>query len=285
MKSLLFIVLQYLLPHHGLSRLVGWFAQSEIRWIKNAFIGRFASRYAVNMSEAEEENPLAYPSFNAFFTRALKAGARPLAPGDHTLLCPADGAISQAGAITGETVFQAKGKSFTVEALLGGDVEIARRFSNGSFCTVYLSPKDYHRVHMPLGGQLVSMSHVPGRLFSVNPTTVDHVNGLFARNERVVSVFDTPAGPMAMVLVGAMIVASTETVWAGEVAPRGDKVTTFHYGDQQTLELGKGDEMGRFKLGSTVILLFAENAVNWHENATAGNPVRMGEALGEWREL
>ncbi|WP_075185437.1 archaetidylserine decarboxylase [Teredinibacter haidensis] len=281
MKSFLFITLQYLTPHHLLSRLVGWFAQTEIPWLKDFLIQRFADSFNVNMAEAEEESLTAYSSFNEFFCRALKSEARPLADDSKLLICPADGAISQTGSINGSTIFQAKGKSFTTTALLGGDTDLAKQFENGQFCTVYLSPKDYHRVHMPIAGKLKSMTHVPGALFSVNPTTVDNVDNLFARNERVVSIFETEIGPVAVILVGAMIVASIETVWAGEVAPRGNKTACFHYQEQESVSLERGQEMGRFKLGSTVIVLLPENSAKWSKRIAPGRTVQMGEAITE----
>ncbi|WP_018415753.1 archaetidylserine decarboxylase [Teredinibacter turnerae] len=278
MKSTLFILLQYITPHHLLSRLVGWFANTEITWIKRLFIEKFAAQFAVNMAEAENPDLSSYASFNEFFCRPLRADARPMTLDANRLLCPADGAISQLGDIDGQTIFQAKGRSFSLKALLGGNPELAEQFHNGSFCTVYLSPKDYHRVHMPVGGTLTSMTHVPGALFSVNPTTVEGVDNLFARNERVVSVFDTPLGPVAVILVGAMIVASIETVWAGEIAPRGKQPTDFNYRPQPPVSLNQGEEMGRFKLGSTVILLLPPGVTEW-ETLSSGTPVRLGEPL------
>ena len=219
MKSRLFIISQYLLPHHLLSRLAGCVAECRARWFKNAFTAWFAKRYQVNMSEALVEDLTAYEHFNAFFTRALKPGARPLDETPGAILCPADGAVSQLGPIEHGRIFQAKGHSFSALELLGGDPALAAPFMGGEFATIYLSPKDYHRVHMPLAGTLREMVYVPGRLFSVNQTTAENVPELFARNERVVCLFDTERGPMAVVLVGAMIVASIETVWAGLVTP------------------------------------------------------------------
>ena len=222
MRERLFIISQYLLPQHLLSRLAGGLANCTWNWVKNPFITWFVKRYQVDMSEAAEENPTAYACFNDFFTRALKDGARPLADGDE-VLCPADGAISQLGRIEHGRIFQAKGQSFSVLELLGGNPEHAALFQGGEFATVYLSPRDYHRVHMPLGGTLTDMIYVPGKLFSVNQSTAENVPELFARNERVVCLFDTPVGPMAVVLVGAMIVASVETVWAaGSHHPAGN---------------------------------------------------------------
>ncbi|AQZ94847.1 archaetidylserine decarboxylase [Halopseudomonas phragmitis] len=281
MRERLFIISQYLLPQHLLSRLAGGLANCTWSWVKNPFITWFVKRYQVDMSEAAEENPTAYACFNDFFTRALKDGVRPLADGDG-VLCPADGAISQLGRIEHGRIFQAKGQSFSVLELLGGNPEHAALFQGGEFATVYLSPRDYHRVHMPLGGTLTDMIYVPGKLFSVNQTTAENVPELFARNERVVCLFDTPAGPMAVVLVGAMIVASVETVWAGLVAPPSRQLNSQRYG-QAAPELARGAEMGRFKLGSTAIVLFGPDKVEWVKELAAGSAVRMGQAMGTVR--
>ena len=283
MKQRLFILSQYLLPHHLLSRLVGCLAECRIGWLKNPLISWFAKQYQVNMSEAQVEDLRAYEHFNAFFTRALKPGARTPDPDPRALLMPADGRISQLGAIEADgRIFQAKGHSFSVLELLGGDAERAAPFMGGQFATVYLSPKDYHRVHMPLGGTLKEMVYVPGRLFSVNQTTAENVPELFARNERVVCLFDTERGPMAVVLVGAMIVASIETVWAGLVTPPKRELKSTRYDTQARgpIELAKGAEMGRFKLGSTAIVLFGPNQVQWATELSAGSAVRMGQLLG-----
>ena len=217
--SWLFVALQYLIPQHLLSRLVGTLAASEIRWIKNPFINWFRQRYGVDMSEAADSEPTNYPSFNAFFTRALKPGSRPIDASPNAIISPADGAISQLGTITGDRIFQAKGQNYTTTELLGGDDKMAALFADGLFATVYLSPRDYHRVHMPVAGKLLRTIYVPGDLFSVNQATAAHVPSLFARNERLVCLFETDFGPMALVLVGAMIVAGIETVWAGQIAP------------------------------------------------------------------
>ena len=282
MPARLFILMQYVLPHHLLSRLAGCLANCTWTWVKNPFITWFVGHYAVDMSQAEEENPKAYKSFNDFFTRALKADARPLDPTEQGILCPADGTISQLGKIEHGRIFQAKGHSFSVTELLGGNPEHARAFQGGEFATVYLSPRDYHRVHMPFAGTLTEMIYVPGRLFSVNQTTAENVPELFARNERVVCLFDTDAGPMAVVLVGAMIVASVETVWAGLVAPPTRQLRSTAYG-QTAPSLGKGDEMGRFKLGSTAIVLFGPDAAKWQADLKAGSAVSMGQLLGSAR--
>lgn len=277
----LFIYLQHLVPHHLFSRLTGKFAASEMHWIKDTFIRRFIAAYGVDMSEAAEPDPARYSCFNTFFTRALKPGARPLAAAANAVLCPADGAVSALGAIHDDAIFQAKGHEFSLTTLLGGDAQRAAPFRNGTFATVYLSPKDYHRVHMPLGGTLREMIYVPGRLFSVNQTTAENIPGLFARNERAVCLFDTPAGPMAVVLVGAMIVAAIETVWAGRVAPSAQELHVTDYRKAAPpIQLNKGDELGRFLLGSTAIVLFGPGMATWGGDLTAGSPVRMGEQMG-----
>jgi len=280
LKNKLLTLPQYLVPHHLLSRLIGLAAESKNTTLKNTLIENFIKIYNVNMSEAVEENPRAYPNFNAFFTRAIKPEARPLA--ESGLLCPADGAISQAGPINGHAIFQAKGHYYSLPQLLGDDVDRAAPFMNGDFATIYLSPRDYHRVHMPLKGTLKEMVFVPGRLFSVNNRTAETVNGLFARNERLVAIFDTEIGPVAMILVGAMIVASIETVWAGTVAPKKSVLEVTRYPQvQQKVTLERGAEMGRFKLGSTVIMLFPPNKVKFRDGLQNCTPVRMGEQFGE----
>ncbi len=279
----LFIALQHLVPQHLLSRLVGWLARSELRFIKTPFIRVFANHFEVNMQEAAEPDLDTYPSFNAFFTRALADGARPLAEGDDAVLCPADGSISQLGGIDGGRIFQAKGHSYSCAELLG-DPARAEAFENGSFATVYLSPRDYHRVHMPCAGELSAQTYIPGALFSVNQITADHVDRVFARNERLVCYFDTDTGPMAMVLVGAMIVAGIEPVWSGQVAPPPRLPKTVDYKNAPPgISLTRGEEMGRFLLGSTVILLFPKNTVAWESRFSAGSPIRMGERLGTLR--
>ncbi len=279
----LFALLQHLLPQHLLSRLVGRLADSRIGWIKNSFILLFNRIYAINMSEAAEENPTAYPSFNAFFTRALKPQARPIDPDPALLVSPADGAISQLGKIDYGRIFQAKGHSYSLTSLLGGNQDRAQPFINGQFATIYLSPKDYHRVHMPIEGRLLEMVYVPGDLFSVNTATVTEVPNLFARNERLVAIFDTAAGPMAMVLVGAMIVAGIETVWSGQVAPTRRTIETRRYDGRSPtpIILAKGEEMGRFKLGSTVILLFGEKNIDWLKPYHSGSNTRLGQPLAQ----
>lgn len=276
----LFVAVQYLVPQHLLSRLVGWLARSEIPWLKTTLINAFIKRFGVDLSEAEIDDPDRFDTFNAFFTRALKTDARPIIGGERQIACPADGAISQLGKLRGGDVFQAKGRHYSLFELLGGDGALASEFSNGHFATIYLSPKDYHRVHMPYGGTLRETRYVPGRLFSVNTVTVDSVPRLFARNERLVCIFDTDAGPMAVVLVGAMIVAGIETVFAGQVTPQPTAVSHADYRDRQPVRLEKGEELGRFMLGSTAIVLFAEGTANFNDALTAGSAVRMGQDIG-----
>src|SRR6187551_64392 len=281
MNANLFIRLQHLMPQQSLSRAAGWLASSHNKLIKNTFIRWFVKRYQVDMSLAAEENPLAYSSFNDFFTRTLKPGARPIDSTADAIVCPADGAISQLGKIIDGRIFQAKGQSYTTLELLGGDETLATEFANGTFATVYLSPRDYHRVHMPYSGKLRAMVSIPGELFSVNTVTAENVPRLFARNERAVAIFDTDIGPMAVVLVGAMIVAGIETVWDGQIAPFASREPATSLYPYQNITLNKGDEMGRFKLGSTAIVLFAKDVMRWDEKFRAGTPTKMGEHMGK----
>lgn len=277
----LFVLSQYVTPQLGVSNLAGRLADNDRSpALKNRVIKWFIGRYGVDMSEAAEPNPEAYATFNDFFTRELKPGIRPLADGEKTLVSPVDGAISQLGQVTGDRVFQAKGQSFSLSELLGGEEATTAPFADGEFSTIYLSPKDYHRIHMPMAGTLRQMIHVPGKLFSVNPVTAENVPNLFARNERVVCIFDTASGPMALVLVGAMIVGSVETRWAGVVVPGRRQVTSTLYEGEQAISFDKGEEMGRFRLGSTVIVVMPKGAVSWNSNQVAGKTVRMGEAFG-----
>lgn len=275
----LFLASQYVAPHRLISYLYGIAAQCRHTPAKNWMIDTFIRRYSVDMGLAQQPDPHAYEHFNAFFTRALRADTRPLDLTPDGALCPADGIISQAGAIDNGRIFQAKGHHYTTIDLLGGCPTRSQPFEGGSFATIYLAPKDYHRVHMPVGGTLSEMIHVPGRLFSVNPLTARNVPALFARNERVVCMFDTDYGPMAVVLVGAMIVASIETVWAGVVAPRSAGVTRTRYAAERPVRLDKGAEMGRFKLGSTVVVLFGPGHAQWREGLIEGAPVTMGENI------
>lgn len=279
-----FITLQEWLPQQQLTRLVGKIAASEKPWLKQLFIDRFIKAYGVNMEEALQSDPKAYRSFNEFFTRPLKPGARPLATAADAVLCPADGVISAIGNIDDDSLIQAKRKRYSATALLGGDAARAALFRDGTFATVYLSPKDYHRVHSPLLGTLREMIYVPGKLYSVNQTTADHIDNLFAINERVVCIFDTQHGPMAVVLVGAMIVAAVETVWAGRVAPGFTAVTTQRY-EQGEVIISKGGELGRFLLGSTAIMLFGAGMVEWQMDLSNGPCVQMGQQVGRLRSL
>ncbi len=273
---------QYLMPGHLVSRLIHRFTRIRNPRIKNAFTRWFIKQFAINLDEAMESEPSAYEHFNAFFTRELKPGVRPIVEGEDTVACPVDGAISQAKLISHGRVFQAKGHDYSLVTLLGGAKERAAPFQGGIFTTIYLSPQDYHRIHMPVTGTLKEMVHIPGRLFSVNPATTRVIPGLFARNERVVSVFDTDFGPMAMVKVGAVNVGSIETVWAGEITPpAGRVVRAWNYQGNEAITLQKGDEMGRFNMGSTVVLIFGPNAVVWAEGIEAEKRVRLGQLLGK----
>jgi phosphatidylserine decarboxylase len=271
------ILMQHLLPKQLLTRAMGAFAGWEGGAVTHAAIRRFITRYGVDMHEAADPQPRAYATFNAFFTRALRPGVRPLADAD--FICPVDGAISQFGPIAHDQIFQAKGHHYSTTALVGGDAALARQFDDGHFATIYLSPRDYHRIHMPCEGRLTRMIYVPGDLYSVNPLTAQHVPGLFARNERVVCVFDTAHGPFVNVLVGATIVGSMATVWHGVVnPPRSREVRQWRYDDQEIV-LAKGQEMGRFLLGSTVVMLFPKDVVNFNPDWAPTRPVRLGEAM------
>lgn len=282
MMEKLFILCQYLTPQLLLTRLAGRLADSTgTPALRSRFIRWFIRRYGVDMNEAVESNPDAYSSFNDFFTRPLKPGLRPLSGDEHTMISPVDGCVSQLGSVRAGRVFQAKGQSFSLLELLGGDQRRADIFADGEFATIYLAPGDYHRIHMPLAGQLQEMLHIPGQLFSVNPVTAANVPNLFARNERVVCVFDTSAGPMAVVLVGAMIVGSVETPWAGVVAPGEGGVTQVSYTDEHALKFARGEEMGRFRLGSTVVIVMPKDQVQWSEHQSAGQKVRLGEMMGQ----
>lgn len=272
---------QYLMPKLWLTEMAGRAAGARGGALTTRVIRWFIERYKVDMAEAANPDPAAYATFNEFFTRELKAGARPLATAD--MVCPVDGAISQLGAIDGDQIFQAKGHRYSTQALLGGDAGLAASFQNGLFATLYLSPRDYHRIHMPCAGRLTRMIHVPGELFSVNPTTARGVPGLFARNERVVCVFDNDhgIGAWVLVLVGATIVGSMATVWHGQVnPPRTGQLREWHYDDAPT-SLAQGAEMGRFLLGSTVVLLFAPGRVRFDAGWAPGGAVRMGAAMGQ----
>jgi len=281
LKEALTTLPQYILPHHFLSGLMSKFTHSEIKVWKNLMITQIIKFYGVNMSEAKEQDINNFASFNHFFTRELKPDIRPITSADDAIACPADGAVSQAGLIEQGQIFQAKGKSFSAVDLLGGDEARAQPFIDGSFTTIYLSPKDYHRLHMPIKGSLTEMIHIPGRLFSVNNATANSVPGLFARNERVACLFDTEFGPMALVLVGAIFVSSIETTWHGVVTPPStDSVRSWQYQDDPLI-IEKGAEMGKFNMGSTVIVLFAKDKVKWDTNFKAGKEVKLGELIGQ----
>ncbi|NML84871.1 archaetidylserine decarboxylase [Polaromonas sp.] len=275
---------QYLIPKQALTAFAGYVAGRERGWVTTEIIRRFVAKYQVNMGEALNSDIASYPTFNDFFTRALKPGARPLA--DAELICPVDGAISQFGAIEHDQIFQAKGHRFSTTAVVGGDATLSAQYQDGSFATIYLSPKDYHRIHMPCDGRLRRMIYVPGDLFSVNPVTARGVPGLFARNERVVCVFESARGPFVLILVGATIVGSMATVWHGVVnPPRGGAVREWRYpasAEQPAVELKQGDEMGRFLLGSTVVLLFPKGPLRFNPEWAAGRGVRLGEVMASY---
>ncbi len=279
MNEGLAVLLQYALPKQALTALAGRFATARAGGVTTRVIRWFVGRYGVNMAEAANPDIGSYASFNEFFTRPLKAGARPLAQAD--FICPVDGAISQFGAIESNQIFQAKGHHYSTTALVGGDAQLAAQFQDGSFATLYLSPKDYHRIHMPCAGRLLRMIHVPGDLFSVNPVTARGVPGLFARNERVVCVFEGTHGRFVLVLVGATIVGSMATVWHGVVnPPRPGHLREWRY-DDQDLRFNQGDEMGRFLLGSTVVMLFPQGTLKFNPAWSPQRSVRLGEIMGE----
>ena len=279
MSDSIAVMAQYLLPKRALTVFAGWVAGGRWGAVTTGIIRRFIRRYRVNMAEAANPDPASYDTFNAFFTRALKAGARPLAKAAY--VCPVDGAISQFGGIAADQIFQAKGHHYSTTALVGGDAALAAQFQDGAFATIYLSPRDYHRIHMPCDGMLRRMIYVPGDLFSVNPATARGVPGLFARNERVVCVFDSAKGPFVLTLVGATIVGSMATVWHGQVnPPRSAHVCEWHYQPGQ-VSLKQGDEMGRFLLGSTVVLLFPRNTLAFNEAWAPARPVVLGELMGD----
>ncbi len=271
-----FVALQHLIPRRLVTHLAARLAASRTPWLKSLLISSFIRRFKVDMSEALYPSPEDYSCFNEFFTRPLKAGARPLGDSSRAVLCPADGAISEMGSIYEGRLYQAKGRDYTALDLLGGDPSLADHFLDGSFATVYLSPKDYHRVHMPLAGTLERTQYIPGDFFSVNRATANHLPQLFARNERMVTVFDTDLGKVALVLVGALIVAGIDTVWGG--GPQdGDSCLDMRGAE---VSLQAGEEMGRFYLGSTAILLFEKDRVEWDSSLRSGSSVRMGQELG-----
>ena len=283
MSNRLKVTAQYLLPKQALTVLAGKLASARAGGLTTRVIRWFVGRYGVNMAEAADADPASYVSFNQFFTRPLREGVRPLAEAD--FVCPVDGAISQFGPIEFDQIFQAKDHFYSTTALVGGDRALAARFEDGDFATIYLSPRDYHRIHLPCAGQLTQMIYVPGELFSVNPTTARGVPGLFARNERVVCVFEGEFGPFVLVLVGATIVGSMATVWHGVVnPPRMPDIEKRTYGAGEVV-LGQGDEMGRFLLGSTVVMLFPKHALRVASDWAPARPVRMGEVMGQRRPV
>ncbi|NMM07721.1 archaetidylserine decarboxylase [Polaromonas sp.] len=283
MSDRLAVLPQYLIPKQALTVFAGYVAGRERGWLTTEIIRRFVAKYQVNMDEALDSDIAHYTTFNDFFTRALKPGARPLADAD--LICPVDGAISQFGAIEHDQIFQAKGHRYSTTAMVGGDAALAAQYQDGSFATLYLSPKDYHRIHMPCDGRLTRMIYVPGELFSVNPVTARGVPGLFARNERVVCVFEAERGPFVLVLVGATIVGSMATVWHGVVnPPRGKQVREWDYSAEvaPAIALKQGEEMGRFLLGSTVVMLFPKGPLHFNPTWTHARGIRLGEVMANY---
>lgn len=282
LPEVLFAALQQIIPQHLLSRLVGKLAECENIAVKNYIIRAFAKQYQVDLSEAIIEDANGFKHFNDFFTRELKPGAREICTQRQSIASPADGAISELGDIELGSIMQAKGQYYSLMDLLAGDADSCERYLGGKFSTIYLSPKDYHRVHMPIDGQLKKMAYVPGRLFSVNQATANQIPGVFARNERLICHFESEHGPFIMILVGAMIVAGIETVWSGQVTPLSSTLQQTDYSEQaERIHLKKGEEMGRFKLGSTVILLFQKDSAQWQEELANGTVLSMGEKIGE----
>lgn len=269
---------QYLIPQHTLSMMMYRLTRCEVIWLKNIIIRFIVRQYKVNIAEASETNLANYASFNAFFTRSLKDGVRPIF--DNEIVSPVDGMVSQAGSIASGQILQAKGQDYSVLSLLGGDDALSAEFVGGQFATIYLSPKDYHRIHMPIAGKLRKMRYVPGKLFSVSPRTARAVPDLFARNERVIVTFDTAIGPMVIVLVGAIFVGSMATVWSGQITPRyGKVIQQWTYDDEQTISIEQGHEMGRFNMGSTVVLLFGHQAEAFNANINAEMPIQLGRPM------
>lgn len=273
------LILQYVIPHHILSRLVAKIANCHIGFIKNFIIHNYCKFYHIDLKDALEENYLNYPTFNAFFTRYLKPQARPIADDPQTIISPVDGKIWQIGKFDNKRLINAKNHAFTVRELLA-DPNEANLFTEGNFAVLYLAPYNYHRIHMPIDGKLKSMRHIPGKLFSVNPKIAAELPNLFAKNERVVNIFETVLGPVALIFVGAMIVGSIETAWAGTITPRKKQQLAFWDYNNQNITFKKGEIIGSFKLGSTVILLFPKNTVDWHNIYTTDTVINMGQSLG-----
>jgi phosphatidylserine decarboxylase len=278
----LFSIIQYLLPHHLLSRGMYLIARSEWKPLKDLIIKNIINIYNVDMHQAVYQQPSDYRSFNHFFTRTLQPEARPIAEAKNAMVSPVDGTVSQAGAIKEGRIFQAKGRDFSLHELVGGDPKVASLFAEGSFATIYLSPRDYHRIHMPITGTLKKMIHVPGRLFSVSPSTTQNIPRLFSRNERIVNLFETDAGPVAIIMVGAIFVSSMDTVWAGTITPKSRRASCWEYGRKSTaaIKLQRGQEMGRFNMGSTVILLFGKDAVELATELQPDAKLQMGQQIG-----
>jgi phosphatidylserine decarboxylase len=277
LRARCFVWMQYFLPQHGLSRSVLWATRVRSPWFKNSLIRGFLKLFSVDMGDAVETDPYRYSTFNEFFTRALRSGARPIAAAPDQIACPVDGRVSECGAIEGDSLLQAKGRRYTLPELLAGQ-PWAQRFTGGVFATVYLAPFNYHRIHMPLGGRLRDTVYVPGRLFSVNDATARLVPRLFARNERVLTLFESDHGAFAVVLVGALNVGSIATVWAGDITPAARRIVARI--PSPDIALPKGAELGRFNMGSTVILLFEAKRALWHPALCAGSLVRLGQSLG-----
>ncbi len=276
---------QYFIPKHLLSSGMHWFMQVETPWIKNNTIKLLTKIYGINVSEAENEDLTSYRHFNDFFTRALKPEARPIDPTENAWVSPVDGVISQSSHINGNQIIQAKCHPYTVEALVGGDITYAKTFDNGEAAVIYLSPKDYHRIHIPDAGKLLSMTYVPGDLFAVNPATVRNVDGLFARNERLVIRFENERGSFCLIMVGAIFVGSMQTVWEGKITPEYQPtIQHWDYSDAN-LTFNKGDEVGRFNMGSTVVLLTPENQLPELGKIIAGTPIKMGEHLASYPSI
>ncbi len=280
-RAELFVALQRLLPKHALSRLIAKAAESQTVWLKNALIERAIASFDINIDEAESSDINDYKSFNSFFTRALKDGARPIESDDRALVSPADGAVSQAGPINHHKIIQAKGSDYSASRLLG-DSQQAKSYENGSFATIYLSPRDYHRVHIPTTGKLLSTRYIPGDLFSVNDQTAQALPNLFARNERLVCEFESENGNFMVVFVGAMLVAGIETVWGGFETPGRGAIRETDFSDRE-LSYKKGDEIGRFKFGSTVILLFQEDRIRWQDSLMPQSDIQMGEKIAVFK--
>ena len=284
-KSFKVLVFEYIVPLRLLSGITYFLMHAKHFPFRDRFMAFMIKRHHIKVEEALEPDYTdrsIHPTINSFFVRALKPECRPIASGDNELCSPADGTVSQLGKITDGKIFQAKGHSFSLRELIGGSEQHAKQFENGHFSTIYLSPSDYHRVHIPFSGTLKHMIHIPGRLQSVAPIFIEQVPGLFARNERVVSIFDTQVGPMAVILVGAVNVGSIETVWAGRITPPyGSKVIETQYENNDIVELNKGDELGRFNMGSTVILLFAENQIEWLSSLSHADKVQMGQLIAK----